>query len=537
MRPAGIVYLVGAGPGDPKLITLRGMECLRKADVVLYDALVPRALLAEVREGATVQHVGSRFGESRAAKRRRRARIQQLMAAHARRGRVVVRLKGGDPFVFGRGGEEAEFLHRNRVNFEVVPGVTSAVAVPSSAGIPATHRNLSSALLVLTGHKGSARNDKAPSAQDVAAFRGTVVYLMGLHSLDRIARELLAAGMPPNRPAAAIQWGTTADQKVVRSPVRDLALRAKTAGIDSPAIVVVGPVVTLSERLNWFERKPLFGVSVVVTRPLEQSRAMVEALEEAGARVTACPTIRVQALREGAPLRRALRELETYDYVIFTSANGVRYFFEAMERIGRDARAMSRARMVAIGPETARAIEARGIRTDIRADEFVAEGILKKLGARRLAGKRILIPRALDAREVLPDTLRARGARVDVIPMYRTLTEPGLAARLRRLLADTRIDCVTFTSSSTVRAFFEKAPRGLMRRAPCMAPNRVRRGIRGRASPRWVAACIGPVTARALREYHRGPTLVAKSYAAAGLVDEIIRYFRPRRRPPRRSGG
>jgi uroporphyrinogen III methyltransferase/synthase len=244
---------------------------------------------------------------------------------------------------------------------------------------------------------------------------------------------------------------------------------------------------------------------------------MVEALEEAGARVTACPTIRVQALREGAPLRRALHDLETYDYVIFTSANGVRYFFAALGRTGRDARALAGARTVAIGPETARAIEVHGLRADIRADEFVAEGILRKLGRARLTGSRVLIPRALDAREVLPDTLRARGARVDVIPMYRTVTEPGLAARLQRLFTDTRIGCVTFTSSSTVRAFFEKAPRSLLRRA----------------SPRWVAACIGPVTARALREYYRGPTLVARSYDAAGLVDEIIRYFRPRRRFPR----
>jgi uroporphyrinogen III methyltransferase/synthase len=496
---SGRVTLVGAGPGDPGLITLHGVEALRQADAVVYDYLASPELLAHAPEQAELIYVGKQAGRHTLAQ----SEINALLVRLAREGKRVVRLKGGDPFVFGRGGEEAEALVAAGVPFDVVPGVTSAIAAPAYAGIPVTHRGVASSLAIVTGHEDP---QKATSAIDWGSLAGidTLVFLMGVANLPAIAAELIAHGRRSDTPAAVIQWGTVGRQRTVTGTLADIATRVEEAGLGSPAVTVVGAVVGLRERLRWFDRRPLLGLRVLVTRTREQAGRLAEGLRALGAEPVECAVIETAPPLDWAPLDRAIGELGAYRWIAFTSANGVEAFFARLALAGRDARALAGARLAAIGPATAAALAARGLRADVVPAEFVAEALADALGDVR--GARVLLARADIARPALAERLRAAGALVDEVVAYRTVRPEGLEARLRQALAGA--DVVTFTSSSTVRNLFE-----------ALGPSEAAQALRGVA-----VACIGPVTAQTARELGLEPAVVAEEYTIEGLLEALVRW-------------
>ena len=489
-RGAGTVYLVGGGPGDPGLLTLRGRELLARADVVVYDSLIDPGLLSFA---AQAEH--SYVGDAHDRHRVRQDEINTRLIDHARAGKVVVRLKGGDPFLFGRGGEEAQALRAAGIPFEVVPGVSSALAVPAYAGIPVTHRDLASSVSIITGVQ--AAGSDATDWADQAAKPGTLVFLMGMSRLNAIVSELLAHGRAGDTPAAAIRWGTRPDQQTVTGPLRDLPRLTEEAGLRAPAVVVVGEVVRLRDELRWFETRPLFGVGVLVTRAAEQAGSLAVDLRQLGAAVYEQPVIAVEQV-DGPDPAGALARLPEYDWVIFTSANAVRAVWARLRASGRDARAFASARLCAIGPATAVALEALGLAPDVVPEEHVAEGVLAAL--RELPMHKVLLPRAAGAREVLPRGLRERGVEVDAVTFYRTVPAAASAAPLRLLLANGQVQLVTFTSASTVEHFIDLA---------------------GTLPSHVAVACIGPETRRAAEARGLRVSVTAETYTAAGLVSAI----------------
>lgn len=499
----GKVYLIGAGPGDPGLFTLKGKRCLEEADVIAYDALANQRLLAYARPDAELIYVGKRGGQHTLPQEE----IGRLLIERAGAGKIVARLKGGDPFIFGRGGEEAEELAAAGVPFEVVPGVTSAVAAPAYAGIPLTHRDFTSTVAFVTGHEDPTKEDTSIAWDKIATGIGTLVFFMGVGRLPEIVRQLVHHGRPPETPAAVIRWGTRAEQAVVTATLATLEERC--AGMKPPALIVVGEVVGLRERLRWFEDKPLFGKRILITRAREQASAFGQRLEALGAEVIEFPTIRIEAPESWEPLDAAIRRLREYQWVIFTSVNGVRFFWERLHTAGRDVRDLAGITVCAIGPATAAALLDRGIHADLVPNEFKAEALVEAVGAERIGGSRVLVPRAAEAREVLPEELARRGARVDVVPAYRTVKSASNVEEVRALLRDGRVDAVTFTSSSTVRYFLdlvgEDAP-GLLHRV--------------------VVASIGPITAETAARHGLISHVVPENYTIPALVDALVRHFR-----------
>lgn len=500
----GLVYLVGAGPGRPDLITVAGARALSQADAVVLDALVDRRLLRHCREGVEIVDAGKR-GHGKVLLRQ--GQINQALASLARRGKTVVRLKGGDPFVFGRGGEEGEFLNARGIAFEVVPGVSSISAVPAHAGIPLTHRGLASTVTVVTGH-GRDDNPYLRESRSQAAQRtppsvkweliprdGTLVVLMGLAHLPDIARRLVAAGWSASTPAAVVQWGSWAQQKSVRGTLADIGAKARVLG--PPAVIVVGRVVGLAKTLNWFERRPLFGRTVMVTRAPLQAAALGEVLEAAGARVVEAPAIRIEPIPLKAEARRSLARLKSYDGILFSSANAAGLF--AGHWRGRAWPAD--VPVYAVGPKTAEALQRSGLPVTATAADFVAEGLLALLG-QNIRGKRFLFPRALEARETLTRFVERAGGTVDVVPLYRN-RPVKLSADARRALLSGGVDVVTFTASSTARSFLENFT----------APQR------RRIFSRTQAASIGPITSQALRAAGVKPAIVA----ARGTTEDLAR--------------
>jgi uroporphyrinogen III methyltransferase / synthase len=477
------VYLVGAGPGDPGLITVRAIELIADADVILYDRLIPTPVLEAARADAELVYVGKPSVDQE--------EIERLLIAHASRGRMIVRLKGGDPFVFGRGGEEAEALAAARIPFEVVPGVTAGVTAPAYAGIPVTHRDVASAVAFVTGHEDPAKPETALDWEALARFPGTLVFYMGVRQLGSITEQLIAGGRAPSEPAAVIERASMPEQRVVSGALDAIADRAAEAEIRAPAITVVGPVARLRERLRWFEIRPLAGRRVAVTRARAQASELAARLRALGAEVVEAPAIRI------APLDGAAPDLAGYDLLCVTSPNGVRLLFERMAKTGLDARAMAGMTVAAIGPGTAAALGEHGIEADVVPERFVAEGLIDALA--EIPVRRALIARAAEARDVLPEALRARGADVDVLALYETVAEP---LDERQLEAVERVDYVTFTSSSTVKFFFEAA------------------GSRLRDGTRLVS--IGPVTSAALRERGREPEVEAERHDIEGLVAALV---------------
>jgi uroporphyrinogen III methyltransferase/synthase len=503
----GTVFLVGAGPGDPGLLTLRGRELLAAADAVVVDALANPQLLSHCRPDAEIHHAGKRAGQHSATQ----DEINELLVRLAREGRSVVRLKGGDPFVFGRGGEECEALRDAGIPYEVVPGVTSAIAAPASAGIPVTHRDWAGHVTIVTGHEREGEEGRIDYAPLAALLpEGTLVFLMGARTLPRIVAGLLDAGADPDTPAAAIQWGTDPRQRSTSAPLSAIAEAVARAGLGSPMVTIVGRVAALRERLQWFERRPLYGRRIVVTRARAQASGFLERLRAMGADAVEIPVIAVEPAAEQRDLDAALQRLaEPHDagrWAVFTSANAVDLVWDAVDRAGRDARDFAGVHLVAIGPETAAALHRHGLRADLVPAEYVAEAVADAMLAHDLRGARVWLPRAAMARDVLPDRLRDAGAEVDVLPVYRTVLPDSARAALDAALEGGAIDAVTFTSSSTVQHFVS--------------------ALDGRPFPDGaIAACIGPVTARTAEAAGLPVGVVATEYTTAGLAAALAAHF------------
>jgi uroporphyrinogen III methyltransferase/synthase len=416
MSIKGKVFIIGGGPGDPGLITVRGVECLRNADIVVYDYLVGREILDYARKDARFIYVGKKGGDHTVSQ----DNLNQILVEEAVKGNIVARLKGGDPFIFGRGGEEAQVLAQAGVPFEVVPGVTSAIAVPAYAGIPLTHRSFTSSVTFVTGHEDPAKEQSRIDWKSLSSD-GTIVFLMGVRNLSRIVEQLTTNGKDPETPAALIRWGTTPDQETVTGTLKNIVTRADEKHFSPPAIFVVGDVVTLREELSWFENKPLLGKGVVITRPEEQAADLAALLREAGARVIYFPTIKIVPPDRFDDLDRAIDTIAMYDWIIFTSANGVKFFFKRFHERGKDIRDLKGSGICTIGPATAASIGNRGLRVDIVPDEYISEGVVQAFEGQNLHGKRVLLPRAEIARDIIPDGLSKLGATVDVVTAYRTV--------------------------------------------------------------------------------------------------------------------
>ena len=481
-----MVHLVGAGPGDPGLMTRRSLELIAAADVILYDRLIPAGALDGARPDARLDYVGKEPGGEAVAQER----INELLVEAGRDHDTVVRLKGGDPFVFGRGGEEAEALAEAGIPFEVVPGVTAGVAAPAYAGIPVTHRDEASAVAFVTGHEDPAKDESALDWDALARFPGTLVFYMGLRRLPGIVRRLIESGRPVDQPAAVVERGTLPGQRTVTAPLGDIADAVAAAGIRPPAITLVGPVARMREAIAWVERRPLHGRRVVVTRARAQASGLAATLRGLGADVVEAPAIRIEP-------RPVEGELTGYDLVCFTSPNGVGLFLDALAERGKDARSLAGAQVAAIGPGTARALRARGISPDLIPERSIAESLVESLSQLEIAGKRALVVRPAQARDVLPDGLAELGAEVSVVALYDTVSE-DLGGDVLAAIAGA--DYVTFTSASTVERFLEAAS----------LPNDAR------------VVSIGPVTSAAAREHGLEVQVEAERHDVGGLVEALL---------------
>lgn len=501
----GIVYLVGAGPGDPGLMTVRGLDCLRRADVVVYDYLANPEFLKEAPPAAEHIYVGKSRGRHHAPQEE----INALLAERARDGKVVVRLKGGDPYVFGRGGEEALYLQRQGLAFEVVPGVTAGFAAAAYAGIPLTHRDFTTSLALITGHEDPDKKISSLDWSKLATGLGTLVFYMGMSNLSLIVRELTVNGRSSTTPVAVVQWATTPRQRTVTGTLDDIAARVQASGIKPPAIIIVGEVVSMRDHLQWFENRPLFGRRIVVTRTAEQAGKFNRLLEEQGAAPISCPVIEIAPPESWHELDEEISRLSQTDYLVLTSANGVEMFFGRLRQCGLDLRALSGVKVVSVGPRTAAAIEAEGIKPDLVPEEFRAEAVVAMLIRDGVAGRRVLYPKAELAREVIPTELAAAGAVVAAPVAYRTVAPQGGGEEMRRKLEAGEVDAVTFTSSSTVENF-------LAMLGPAALD--LLEGV--------VIVSIGPLTSATARRLGLKVHVEPKDYTLEGMVAALIDYFR-----------
>jgi uroporphyrinogen III methyltransferase/synthase len=502
---AGKVYLVGAGPGDPVLITLKGFRLLQKAEVVIYDFLANPELLKQVPPEAEVIYVGKKGGDHTLSQ----SGINNLIIEKALTGKRVVRLKGGDPYIFGRGGEEAEELIKADIPFEIVPGITSAIAVPAYAGIPLTHRRYNTGVAFFTGHEDPTKETSGREGGTGLDQIGTLVYLMGVKNLPIIVEQLFQQGLDPEIPAALIQWGTTPRQKTVVGTLKTIQEKAEEAGVSPPAIFIVGRVVELRQTLNWFEKRPLWGKRIVVTRTREQASELMDRLSDLGADCLEFPTIRIAPPSDWTDLDQALSALEGFDWIFFTSPNGVRFFFNRLEDLGLDVRMLKGVRIGVIGPATAEALAQYHLRADLIPEKYQAEHLLEALAEIPLAAKKVLIPRAAQARDILPEGLRQLGAEVSVVSAYQTLPAETEKDALEQSLSQGEIDCLTFTSSSTVIQFLALFPRqtilSLLKNVTIV--------------------CIGPITAKTAMDNGLTVSVVAEDYTIPGLVQAIKTYY------------
>ncbi len=507
-RP-GVVYLVGAGPGDPGLMTARSLELIASADAIFHDRLIPLGALAGAQADAELIYVGKApadvpvergpYGPLSTGTSVPQEEIHEQLVEAARAGKSVVRLKGGDPFVFGRGGEEGEALRDAGVEFEVVPGVTAGVAASAYAGIPVTHRDDASAVAFVTGHEDPEKAETALDWEALARFPGTLVFYMGVKRLSDNAVALIAAGRDADEPAAAVERGTMGGQRTVVATLGTLAEAVEREGIGAPALIVVGPVVKRRETLAWLERRPLYGRRIVVTRARAQASGLAATLRDLGAEVVELPAIRIEPTIETDEVRNAIEQIGQYALICLTSPNGVRLLFKAMDKAGLDTRSLAGVTVAAIGPGTARALAKRGIVADIVPERFVAESLVESLETVEVGGKRVLVARAADARDVTPEWLGNRGAEVDVVALYATVRElPGPAA----VEAAQAADYVTFTSSSTVRNLTEAL------------------GDRFPVGARIVS--IGPVTSEAAREASLEVHVEAERHDIDGLIQALL---------------
>ena len=501
---AGMVYLVGAGPGDYRLISMKAVDCLKMADVVVYDRLADDRILRWAPETAEYIYVGKASSNHTM----KQEDINQLLVDKAKEGKCVVRLKGGDPFVFGRGGEEGLLLRQNKLPFEIVPGITSAISVPAYAGIPVTHRAVATSFAVVTGHEDPTKGQSNMRWEHLATGVDTLVFLMGVANLPHITSKLIENGRSADTPAAVIRWGTKPEQRTLITTVGKAAEDVAKHGIKPPAIFIVGEVVNLRDSLQWFDnlsQRPLFGKKILVTRARSQASQLTAKLENLGAEVMETPAIALADPADNyAALDKALDHVADYHWLIFTSANGVERFFARLFKSGKDARALGYAKLAAIGSATAEKLRQYGLVADVIPQEYRAEGVVEALKGKLPPHAKILLPRAEEAREVLPDTLREMGAEVEVAPAYRTVCGQVDGEALASELKEGRIDMVTFTSSSTVKNLVK-----------IIGSAEALKGVK--------TACIGPVTADTAKSLGIEPDIIAKEYTIDGLVEAICK--------------
>lgn len=499
------VYLVGAGPGDPGLLTTKGLQVLEIADVIIYDALINPHILKYAKRDAEIIYVGKIAGNHALPQQQ----INELLAQKARENKVVARLKGGDPYIFGRGGEEGEYLAAQNIPFEEIPGISSAIAAPAYAGIPLTHRDFTSSVMIITGHEKPEKTTSSLNWKAMVQSGATLVFVMGMKNLVAISTNLLNAGMKADTPAAVIYRGTTPMQKSVFSTVQKLPEDA--ASFSNPSVIVIGRVASLHSSLDWFEKKPLLGRRIVVTRAREQASDISKALMNLGADVIECPSIKIDPMSDYALADAAIGTLQHYSWIIFTSVNGVKYFWQRLVKANKDSRALGGAKVAAIGPATAAALEKHGIIPDLVPESYVAESVaaeLLRIEGPALKGMRILLPRAAEARMVLPDQLALAGAIVDIVPLYEAHPASDKESEVLELLGEGGIDCISFGSSSTVRNFLKIVPREAIRKT------------------RPALASIGPVTSATLRENGLQVDIEPEEYTIPALIQSIENHFK-----------
>ncbi len=498
----GTVYLIGAGPGDPGLLTIKAKESIEQADVVVYDYLASPYLLAYARDDAQVIYVGKKGGDHTLTQEK----INQLLVDKARQGLSVARLKGGDPFVFGRGGEEAQELLDHGVSYEVVPGVTSAISAPAYAGIPVTHRDHTSFVSFITGHEDPTKPSSSMQWDIFAKSNATLVFLMGVKNLENIVGKLVGHGKPVHTPVALVRWGTTSRQQTVTGTLETIVENVREAGLKSPAVIVVGHVVGLREELAWFDTKPLFGKKIVITRARAQASDLVTRLNRLGAHCIEIPTIRITPPEDLRPMQEAIQKITDYQWLVLTSVNGVKYFFDTLFAMGKDVRALGHLKFACIGPVTKEKLAGFGIISDILPETYRAESVVDAFKNTGIKGQRVLLPRARLARTILPEELARMGAEVDEVTAYETVLDDAGKQTLIAMLKDREIDGVTFTSSSTVSNFMslldkEDGPRLLKD---------------------VTIASIGPITSDTARSLGLEVDIEAKAYTIQGLVDALV---------------
>jgi uroporphyrinogen III methyltransferase/synthase len=503
IKQNGKVYLVGAGPGDAGLITVRGAECLAASNVVVYDHLANEGLLSHAPADCEKVYVGKTATQHT----KTQAEINQLLFEHAASGKIVTRLKGGDPFVFGRGGEEAIFLAERKIQFEIVPGVTSAIAVPAYAGIPVTHRNICTSFHVITGHENPEKDDPDINWRSLAQSDGTLIFLMGVSNIGQISKQLIKHGKDASTPVAMVRWGTLPEQETLTSTLSNIAEDVARANFHAPAVTVVGSVIELRPLVQWYEKKPLFGIRAAITRPAGQSARLAAMLRDAGADLRITPTIRTQPRVLSAPVKQQIESLAEYDWVLFTSVNAVDIFIQFLLESKSDVRALRDARIGAIGEKTCEALKRFGIRADATPRDAAQENLAAAI--RIVRGDRVLIPRASAARDALHEVLESRGAKVTVLPIYDTVADKEGIAALRQQLTRGSIHLVTFTSSSTVERFAE--------------------AVKDEDLPRLfhdvTIASIGKITSRTITELGLPVHIEAVHATSESLAETIIEHY------------
>jgi len=513
-RSAPMVYLVGAGPGDPGLITIRGKQLLERAEVIIYDYLASRKLLKYVPKDAEFIYAGKKGGSKHT---HTQAEINQMLIDRALSGRMVVRLKGGDPFIFGRGGEEIEELVAAGIPFEVVPGVTSATAAATYAGIPITHRQYTATVAFVTGHEDPTKKESNVAWDKISTGVGTIVVYMGIKNLASITEKVIKYGRDPKTPVAVVRWASTSEQQTVVGTLENIAEVVIKNNIKPPSLVIIGEVVNLRDTINWYEKRVLFSKRVVVTRTREQASELVNLLENYGAECIEYPTISLAPVDSYEILDRALTEIDTYQWVLFTSINAVDYFFKRLFELGMDVRDLKGPKVAAVGRVTAEALASRGIRADLLPEEFTGDGLAETLINEGVTGLNILIPRALKARETLPEKLSRVGAEVTVAPVYQNVLPKSSAGEhlkddLRQALEEKSVDMVTFTSSSTVKNFVTLLDTS--------GPDELQRLMSGVA-----VAAIGPITAKTAESHGLKVDVQPVEYTIPGLVESIVTHF------------
>lgn len=509
MKKPGKVYLVGAGPGDPGLITVRGKNLLERAEVVVYDYLASKKLLKHVAADAELIYVGKKGGVKHTFPQEE---INQMLVDHAQAGKQVVRLKGGDPFIFGRGGEELEKLYTAGIPFEVVPGVTSATAAATYAGIPITHREYTASVAFLTGHEDPTKEDSNIDWSKLSTGAGTLVIYMGIKNLPIIVANLIKYGRDPQTPVAVVRWASTPEQRSVVGTLETITQVVADAAIKPPSLIIVGEVVRLRETIDWYEKRPLFGKKIIVTRTREQASELVAGLEEYGANCLECSTIRIKPADSYDVLDDELERLKEYHWILFTSLNGVKFFFERLFSNGMDARDLRGPDLAVVGKSTADFLLGYGLNADLIPSTFTGEGLAEALLDQGVEGRNILIPRALHAREILPETLRGAGAQVTVAPVYKNCPEEGDKESLRQELETGDVEMITFTSSSTVRNFLEMIDAENQEEL-----RRILAGVK--------IAAIGPITAKTVTDNGLQVDVQAEEYTIPGLIQAIVDYY------------